>query len=97
MRLSLLVDFLAAEVDGSDQGGIELAAPQGTRSELQSAKPGIRASRNRVAGAAEIELAVQTVGWDIRHRAYNTSRGQGRDNVVGAALQPFAVLLRIET
>ena len=79
-----LVHRLAGEVHGPDDRGVGLAAAQRAGGLSQCNQPGRFLGRDRVAGAPEVQLHVDPVGHQVRHRAEHGRTGELRFRPVPA-------------
>ena len=73
-----LVNGVAREVDGADEGEVQLAFGQRAGGLFEGPLAGGLAGRQGQACAAEVELVVQAIGGDVGHGADHRGRAQPR-------------------
>ena len=86
-----LVHRLRGQVHGTDDRRVRLPRPDRPGAELEGHRAGRLFRRHREARAGEVELGVEPVGDDVRHRPDHPGRGQRRGERVGFGPPPRAV------
>jgi len=82
---------LAREVRGSHHGRVELAVTEGTNGKLERPHPGQLFGGKRKGRAADIELAVETVGRNVRHGPEHALGTKERHDAFSGGLHPGIV------
>ncbi len=83
------VGGVAREVDGADHGSVDVADSERAHRDIDGFQTAVLLGAHREARPGDVELAVQPVGDQIRHRAEDFGRTEYRSDRISGLGNPF--------